>query len=334
MTSGTVSVRMLWPFMRVMRDFGPEMRTVEAAGLDPATLGDHTERVPRTLAREVIRAAIERTGDVALGVRAGERAEPADFGVTGQAVGACSDVRQAMFCMGRYGRLQDEDVETHFVEDGDRVEWQIRNVVPPVLDAANDFQVTLVVMALRQLLGPGEAPLEVHLQHARATNAAEYERVFRASVYLGAPHNAVVIRRSLLARPIRAANPHRFAIFDRTASNHLAGLSRSETLTQVVRRLVASRIGRTGISIEDICAQLDMSPSTLRRRLDESEVTYREIVDELRREMALHYLGQRGFAIGEIANMLDFSNQGSFSRSFRRWQGLSAVQYRQRVRVR
>src|ERR1700747_1122358 len=95
--TGTISVRMLWPFMRVMRDFGPEMKAVEAAGLDPATLGDHTERVQRTVAREVIRAPLERTGDVALGARAVERTEPADFGVTGQAVRACSNVRQAMF---------------------------------------------------------------------------------------------------------------------------------------------------------------------------------------------------------------------------------------------
>src|ERR1700753_2456514 len=65
MVTGTISVRMLWPFMRVMRDFGPEMRAVEAAGLDPAKLGDHTERVQRTVAREVIRAAIGRTGDAA-----------------------------------------------------------------------------------------------------------------------------------------------------------------------------------------------------------------------------------------------------------------------------
>jgi AraC-like DNA-binding protein len=322
---------MLWPFMRVLRDLGPELRTLESAGFDPSQLADPDARIPRTLAREVLRAAVDRSGDRALGVHAGESTELSDFGAMGQAVSACPDVRSAFECMGRYARLHDENIETRLVEQGEQAEWQVRNEVPQTVLAANDFQVTVITTILH-LLDPNETPLEVHLQHAAPTDAAEYDRVFRAPVRFGAPHNAIVIPRALLDRPIATASPHMFAIFDRTATSQLEALSQPETATERVRRLVASRLGHAGIGIEEVGMVLRMSSSTLRRRLDTERSTYRQIVDDLRCNMAVRYLAERQLAIGEIAFQLGFSSQAAFSRTFRRWKGISAAEYRRRLR--
>ena len=323
---------MLWPFMRVLRDLGPALRTLELSGFDPVQLADPDERMPRTLAGEVVRVAVEHTGDRALGVHAGEHTEVSDFGVVGQAVRACPDFRGALECMQRYAPLHDESLETLFVEDGDRVEWQLKNLIPPTSSATNDYQATVAVTTISHLLGPRETPLEVYLQHAGPTDEEEYARVFRAPVRFGAPHNAVVFPRSFLERPIASASPHMFAIFDRTASAKLEALNRPETATEKVRRLVASRLGRAGIGLEEVGTVLRMSTSTLRRRLDAERNTYRRIVDELRCSMALRYLAERQLAIGEIAFLLGFSSQAAFSRTFRRWKGVSAVEYRRRLK--
>jgi AraC-like DNA-binding protein len=322
---------MLWPFMRVLRDLGPELRALESAGFDPSQLADPDARIPRTLVKEVLRAAVEHTGDRALGVHAGETTEMSDFGAMGQAVRACPDLRRAFECMGRYARLHDENIETRCVELGEVVEWQVRNEVPQTLAAANDFQVTVITTILH-LLDPNETPLEIHLQHAAPTDEEEYARVFHAPVRFGAPHNAIVIPRSLLDRPIATASPHMFSIFDTIATTQLEALSQPESATERVRRLVASRLGRAGVGIEEVGLVLRMSSSTLRRRLETERSTYRQIVDELRCSMALRYLSERQLAIGEIAFQLGFSSQAAFSRTFRRWKGISAAEYRRRLR--
>jgi AraC-like DNA-binding protein len=330
-TLANISVRMLWPFMRVLRDLGPELRTLESAGFDPSQLADPDARISRALVREVLRAAVERTGDRALGVHAGESAELSDFGAMGQAVSASPDLRSAFECMARYARLHDENIETRLIEHGDQVEVQVFNEVPHIIAAGNDFQVAVITTILH-LLEPKETPLEVHVQHAAPTDEQEYARVFRAPVRFGAPHNGIVIPRSLLDRPIATASPHMFAIFDRTATAQLEALSQPETATERVRRLVASRLGRAGIGIEEVGMVLRMSSSTLRRRLDTERSTYRQIVDDLRCNMALRYLAERQLAIGEIAFQLGFSSQAAFSRTFRRWKGISAAEYRRRLR--
>lgn len=333
MLSGTMSVRMLWPYMRLLHDFGPELAALSAAGVDTATLADSDARIPRRVVGDILRNAVRRTVDAALGLHAGERIDSADFGVMDHAVRACPDVRRALLCVARYTRLQDDNVEMRLVEDGERFVWQIRNAVPPVLALTNDFQVTATFMNLRRRLGRREAPLEVHLRHKQATDAAEYVRVFRAPVRLGMPHNALVLPRFLLEQPVPSANPEAFSVFDTMASRLLKELDRNDTMMERVRRLVAGRIGREDIAIGAIGAELHMSDATLRRRLDEEGTMYKAIVDQVRRELAAQYLAEPRVAIGEIAFLLGFSTQSAFGRAFRRWNGMSPVEHRLRCKA-
>jgi AraC-like DNA-binding protein len=249
------------------------------------------------------------------------------------AVRACPDVRRALLCIARYTRLQDDNLEMHLVEDGDRVVWQIRNAVPPVLRLTNDFQVTATFMNLSRRLGRHEAPLEVHLRHKEPTNATEYARVFRAPVRLGMPHNGLVLPRSLLDQPLPSANAHAFSVFDLMATRLLNELDRRDTMMDRVRRLVAARVGRNDIGIVHIVEQLHTSEATLRRRLDEEGTTYTAIVDEVRRELAAQYIAEPHIAIGEIAFLLGFSTQSAFGRAFRRWTGVSPIEHRLRSRA-
>ncbi len=333
MMTSTVSVRMLWPFMRALHEFGPQMSALRAAGVDEATLADPDARIPRRLAGEIVWTSIQITGDVALGVHAGECAESADFGVMDHAVRACPDIRQALRCIARYSRLQDDNVEPRLIEDGDRAVIEIRNATPIVLRATNDFQVTVAVMNMARRLGRPEAPLEVHLRHQTPTNASEYARVFRAPVRLGMPHNGIVIERRLLDMPVPSANPDAFSAFDLRSDRLLRALDRVDSASVRVQRLLMNRIGQDAIGIDEVAAELHMSAATLRRRLDDEGTTFRALVDELRRELALRYVSEPRVAIGEIAFLLGFSTQSSFGTAFRRWTGASPLEHRTRLRA-
>jgi AraC-like DNA-binding protein len=332
MMSGTMSVRMLWPYMRTLRDFGPELSALGAAGIPEEALADTDARVPRRLVGDILMKAAQRTSDAALGIHAGEHVESADFGVMEQAVRACPDVRRALLCIARYTRLQDDNLEMHLMEEGDSATWQIRNAIPPILPLTNDFQVTASLSNFNRRLGLSEPPLEVHVRHAEATDPAEYMRVFRAPVRFGMMHNGIVIRRALLDRPVPSANPQAFSVFDLMAKRLLHELDRADTTTERVRRLVASRLGRDEIGIGDIGAQLHMSEATLRRRLEDERTTYKEIVDHLRRELAAQYVAEPRIALGEVAFLLGFATQSAFARAYRRWNGVSPVVHRLQIK--
>ena len=147
MIKGTVSVRMIWPFMRAVSDFAPQLAALSRAGIDQATLADPDARIPRPLLGDLISLAVEN-GDVAIGIHAAERCESADFGVMDHAMRASPNVRRALECISRYTRLQDDHLEIVLVEDGDRVSIEFRNESPTMLRATNDFQTAVMVCYL------------------------------------------------------------------------------------------------------------------------------------------------------------------------------------------
>ena len=78
-----------------------------------------------------------------------------------------------------------------------------------------------------------------------------------------------------------------------------------------------------------------MSLRNLQRRLEEEGTSYREALNETRRDIARSYLDEGHTSVTEIAFLLGFADTSGFSRAFRRWTGLSPRAYIQdRARTR
>ncbi len=74
-----------------------------------------------------------------------------------------------------------------------------------------------------------------------------------------------------------------------------------------------------------------MSAATLKRRLNIEGTTYSEILDEVRRDLALRHLADRRLSIAKVALRLGFSNASAFGRAFKRWMGMTPIAYRKRA---
>jgi AraC-like DNA-binding protein len=66
---------------------------------------------------------------------------------------------------------------------------------------------------------------------------------------------------------------------------------------------------------------LALSIRTLSRRLADEGTTYAEVVDELRRSLALQYLRDPGVSLSQIAWALGYEGSTSFNHAFKRWTG-------------
>ena len=80
--------------------------------------------------------------------------------------------------------------------------------------------------------------------------------------------------------------------------------------------------------MQAVARRLAMSAATLRRRLEAEGSTFSDIVDQLRRDLAVQYLCEPGTGISEAAFLLGFSSVTAFTRAFRRWKGVSPTEYR------
>lgn len=106
--------------------------------------------------------------------------------------------------------------------------------------------------------------------------------------------------------------------------------SQSLPLTTHVPKLI-SEVGITSATLENISERLHMSPRTLHRRLKESETSFQQIIDNMRKRKAEEALLDTNESILNVALTLGYSDVANFRRACHRWFGCSPQQHRQRV---
>jgi AraC-like DNA-binding protein len=72
---------------------------------------------------------------------------------------------------------------------------------------------------------------------------------------------------------------------------------------------------------------LHKSRRTLHSQLATEGTTYKRLVDDLRRRVALQQLEKRRLGVDEIAFLLGFSDSAAFYRAFKRWTGRTPQEY-------
>lgn len=99
-----------------------------------------------------------------------------------------------------------------------------------------------------------------------------------------------------------------------------------------VVEVLQKRIGQAPLSIGHVAEELNLSKRTLQRRLQQQDVSFAELRDQLRFHYSIDYLIKQHLSIDSISASLDFSDRTSFTNAFKRWTGLSPSTFRKLFR--
>lgn len=173
---------------------------------------------------------------------------------------------------------------------------------------------------------------EVSFAHANKGPISEYVEVFHCPCRFQQSHNRLVFDAAWLAQPIarHVDELPDYLNFSRLDLVSLPG--GSATLEQQIHHTLHEYFlcNREFPSIERVASELFVSSQTLRRRLAEAGTSFREIKNDIRRELVTHYLTIRRIPIAEVARLGGFAEPGGLSRAVRAWYGVSPRTYRQR----
>jgi AraC-like DNA-binding protein len=293
-----------------------------SAGVDPATLGVPGKRVSTRTALRLQRIVDEAIGDPALGLDVASQMQGTALHALGYAWLASATLGEAFRRFARYARVVSElwslDIEES--PTGARVSFvfPVGELRRP--DWIHDWLAAGAVRLSRLICGDAFAPLEVALPRERPADAAPFEQWFRAPIGWQAPQASLVCGAGDFSRELPTGNPEVAAATERLALEYLARLDRSDTVTQV-RRRIGDRLPSGVPSHEEVARALALSPRTLTRRLEEAGTSFTAIVDETRRALAEQYLARTEYSVAEVAYLVGFAEASSFNRAFRRWTG-------------
>ncbi|TDG13753.1 AraC family transcriptional regulator [Seongchinamella unica] len=346
--NNTMPLKSLNTLLRVLIDHGyPLERALQHAGLDfnplQAANPDTTEIAASSYSK-LYGLLMEVLQDEAFGLGQEYHAPPGTFRMMCLFVIHCQTLEQALvrawefhgYC-DQYRDAPSSSPPKPLVDLGnERVLCLFQRSTELADDRVKVGHANIVLMMYRfySWLIDRELPLlEVHLQAAAPESAEHYESLFGCPVLFAREHSGLVVSRQLLQYPL-AQNEDSLREFLRLAPYPLVRRdSPGETgpLSRRIEQLLLSSGPENLPTASDVAAQLNMSPRTLHRRLTAEGTSFQQLKDNLRREMAVHYIQRDELSIDAIAAVMGFQDNSAFYRSFKKWTGTSPGQYRQQL---
>ncbi|HET8706005.1 MAG TPA: helix-turn-helix transcriptional regulator, partial [Pseudomonadales bacterium] len=106
----------------------------------------------------------------------------------------------------------------------------------------------------------------------------------------------------------------------------LSGLESSRLLARAQNAMVLGVKGYP--SLEELSKMLNMTPRTLRRKLQLEGSKYSQLLEESRRRDAVKLLDNRNLEVQKVAELLGYADPANFTRAFRQWTGQTPSEYR------
>ncbi|UVF19590.1 AraC family transcriptional regulator [Microvirga terrae] len=194
-----------------------------------------------------------------------------------------------------------------------------------------EFWITALVRVCRHLTGCDLKVSRIAMVHPRCAASTAIEDYLQCSIAFGAGADEIVFASDAPRLPLINADPYLNKVLVRHCEEALAQHARPVGRLQArVENAIAPLLPHGRARVDEVARSLGMSRRTLARHLATEGLTYTEILERTRRDMAQHYLKDPDLPISRIAWLLGYQEAGAFTNSFRRWTGVTPTRMRTR----
>jgi AraC-like DNA-binding protein len=321
----------------------PPARVFELAGVDPARVSDPDLRLDLAGYCRLMDTAANETGDGLFGARFGRSFTPAHFKAVGALVVSSANLEDGLRGLARsYSWIQENSRLELALEHGlASLNYQIYD--GRILARQQDAELTIAAFCalMQHAVGPAWRPREIHFEHGPGGARRDYRRIFGASVFFDQATNSVVMDARSLSTPMLRPLPDAFELAARflrgqlAAAESAAGDQRNGAHAPelgALRYVIESQCKAGDVSIGAVARRMGLTVNGLRRLLKACEAPFDELVSDVRRNLALHYVEQTDRMLTEVALLLGYSELSAFSRAFKTWTGVGPADHRRSIR--
>jgi AraC-like DNA-binding protein len=263
--------------------------------------------------------------DPCFGLRGVKFWHPSHFNALGHAWLASGTLREALNRAARYAHITGEDRKRRLEDTAKGLTVTLSQSFK--LPAFMDLSMSILMSACRLNYGPDLNPVEVNFIHSQPACAEEYYSYFRAPVKFNADNDSITLPADAVDKRLPIGNPQLAKICDQYIISYLAELDKNN-IVQRVKGAIIDMLPSGGVCVEKVAQRLNLSTRSLQRKLQGARTTFGALMDEVRQEMAEHYINDSTVSLTEIAFVLGYSEYSSFWRAYKRWTKISPSEIR------
>ncbi|QMW16275.1 AraC family transcriptional regulator [Pseudoalteromonas sp. MT33b] len=250
------------------------------------------------------------------------------LGSVGYLMGNCDSLEMALKNLTKYYHVHQNsaDLLLEIGQDYVKLSFLVRSKLKVSVYHGADLALSVGVNLLKQLTDDQIKLHRLELPHSANTNTSVYRQALGQVPVFNCPHTALIFDRKYLKLPIKNSDKQLFSILSQQLG-HLND-SKRENISDHVEVLIKQYLLHEQFGVNLIAEKLSMSSRSLQRHLTQQGTTFRELVDDIRCNLAHQYLTESSLSLSNISDILSFSNYSEFTRAFKRWYGVSPKDYR------
>jgi AraC-like DNA-binding protein len=302
---------------------------LQNAGLPPGLLDQSRILVTTEELFALWRGIGQASSNPTIGLELGTEAKPEHFDPIALAALSTNSFGEAVDQIARYKQLSCPEEIVHETDDNElsiQFRWLLANDVEP--EVLTDLCFAWVLSIARHGTGTRMSPLRLELVQPRAY-AKTLERHFGCPIIFGVTRNAIIFRASDAALPFVTRNAELLAMLAPQFDEELKQHKGQETFPERVRSIIQRKLVGQRPRMQDIARELRISSRTLQRHLQDAGYSFQQILEEVRHQLARHYLNNALLELNETAYLLGYEDSNSFVRAFRTWEGVPPAHWRE-----
>jgi len=333
--SPTIITSWYQAFTASIEDCGCDSRSLfEEAGLDIDDITVPYARYPEEKTKKLWALAKVATGNPTLGLAVADYMHPASIQMIGTAIVSSATLLEGLQRLSRIFHVVRDAIDPviHIGDDSITIKF-VSTPAAKILLAEEPTDVFFASCVARMSSGiiPKGCIKKFYYERTQPEDKllAKYNEFFGARVDFGCAENAIEFDKSLAMQPSVLANHELASTSEQLALDYLQKVDQANIVLQT-RNLIMNSMSDGEPNQKSIADALNLSPSQLQRRLQANNTTFTLLVQDSRRELAKRYLNDPCLGLVEISNLLGFSDQSNFTKAFKRWEGLTPLQYRRK----
>jgi len=305
---------------------------LRGVGVTPESVHSPKTRISLKQLTIAYQNAIRLSTDRHLPYRIGATIHISTYGMYGYAILCCPNFRKAMEFAARYHALAAPLATIEFREERKGAIWHIEPIPQSIVDRKlyrfiAELQIGIHISLMRDVMGPTFAPREISLAYPQAADFGLTAELIGCEVRFAQPANQILFESSWLDQAATLGNKTTYPAILALCDDLLADLRLRIGAAGRIRAILLRDIANPP-TFSSTAKLLDVNARSLRRQLQQQGISFRELLDELRTQLALKYLRSTELVTEDIALALGFSDAANFRRAFRRWTNKSPSEVR------
>jgi AraC-like DNA-binding protein len=280
---------------------------------------------------QFLKLAAGALGDDLLGIRLAQDMDLRELGLLYYVPASSASLGEALRRLARYSGIKNEGVKLRYSgRNTMSVTFEYTGVSRLDDRQQIEFIVALLVRLCKRLAGRELRPTAITLMHHRPETPAAINGFFGCKPTFGASADRVSYPKASERTPIPSADPFLNALLVKYCDAALSTRKRKSKQWRLhVENAIAPLLPHGQARKAEIAQRLGVSQRTLARRLASEGVSFVEVLDNLRFDLAKRYLQEPGLPTSQVGWLLGYKESSAFIHAFKRWTGKTPKQMRQ-----